>query len=298
MFTRPFEYRRAETLSQASALLRELGEDAKVIAGGQSLLPLINLGLAQPAVVVDISRAGGEGEQAEPGGDGVREITVGEGYLTAGALVTHARLAADPVAARAQPLLGAAAQRVGNARVRNRGTLGGSLAHSDPAAELPLAMVALGGQYRVSDGQHSRVIRAEEFHLGFLATPLEPDELVCSARVPVLGPGWGWGFHEFARRDGDFAVAAAAALARTADGVIVEARVAVSGVAGRPTRLGGVESALSGARPGEVPQRVEELRGLEPAAAAGMSAAYRARLARVLVTRAVTDACRRAGEVP
>jgi carbon-monoxide dehydrogenase medium subunit len=295
MFTRPFRYERAETFAEASGLLRRHGEDAKVIAGGQSLLPLINLGLAQPAVVIDISRAGpGENLNGEP--DGLRTISADDGYLRAGALVTHAQLAAGEQVARAQPLLRAAACRVGNARVRNRGTLGGSLAHSDPAAELPLVMVALGAEYEVSDGRGGRTVRAGDFHLGFLTTALESGELVVSARVPVLGPGWGWGFREFSRRDGDFAVASAAVLVRAAGGVIVESRVAAGGVAPRPVRLGEVEAALSGATPGEVPGRVGPLRGVEPAGGAGLSAGYRARLARVLVTRALADACRRAVE--
>ena len=285
MFTRPFRYERAERLAEASDLLRQHGEDAKVIAGGQSLMPLINLGLAAPQVVVDISRAEQSG--------GSRGIGSDDGYLTVGALVTHARLAADPVAGQAQPLLGAAAARIGNSRVRNRGTLGGSLAHSDPAAELPLAMVTVGAEYEVSNGNRARSVRAEEFHLGFLTTPLEADELIVSARVPSLGPGWGWAFEEFSRRDGDFALAAAAALIRSSAGVIVEARVAVGGVSDRPVRLADVEIALSGATMREAADRVGAVRGISPVSDTGASAAYRAHLARVLVRRAVTEACRR-----
>ncbi|HEY6312557.1 MAG TPA: FAD binding domain-containing protein, partial [Streptosporangiaceae bacterium] len=149
MFTRAFRFERAGRLAEACDLLRQHGEGAQVIAGGQSLMPLVNLGLAQPEVVIDISRA-----------DSGRELSASDGYLTVGALVTHARLAGDPVAAGLQPLLGAAARKIGNARVRARGTLGGSLAHSDPAAELPLVMVALGGLYTVTDGRTSREVKA------------------------------------------------------------------------------------------------------------------------------------------
>jgi carbon-monoxide dehydrogenase medium subunit len=209
-----------------------------------------------------------------------------------GALVTHARLAADPVA-REQPLLGAAAAFIGNTQVRNRGTLGGSLAHSDPAAELPLVMVTLGAVYEVSDGTETRSMRADEFHLGLLTTSLEPDELVVSARVPALGPGWGWGFQEFSRRECDFALASAAVLVRTASGVIVESRVAVGGVGDRPARLAAVEVELSGATPEEVPGRVGVLRGLDPVDDGRADPAYRTHLARVLVLRAIEDACRR-----
>jgi len=285
MFTRPFRFERAGQLADACELLRRHGEGAKVIAGGQSLLPLVNLGLAQPDVVIDISRAAAG-----------RDVSVAGGYLTAGALMTHARLAADPIAASGQPLLGAAARKIGNARVRNRGTLGGSLAHSDPAAELPLVMVALGASYEITDGRGSREVRAEEFHLGFLTSQLAEDELVVSARVPILGPGWGWGFQEVSRRDGDFALAAAAALVRISGGVIVESRVAVGGVSDRPVRLADVEIALSGAAPAEIGGRVGPVRGIQPVSDTGASAGYRAHLARVLVQRALAEASSRAGE--
>jgi aerobic carbon-monoxide dehydrogenase medium subunit len=285
MFIRPFGYERAEQLADACELLRAHGEAAKVIAGGQSLMALVNLGLAQPEVVIDISRAADH-----------RGCSIDDGYLTVGALTTHARLAADPLAARSQPLLGAAARQIGNARVRNRGTLGGSLAHSDPAAELPLVMVALGAGYEVTDGRQTRVVRAEEFHLGFLTTQLAEDELITAVTVPVLGPGWGWGFQEFSRRDGDFALAAAAVLVRIADGIVVESRVAVGGVGDRPARLADTEISLSGAPPADVPARVGPLRGIAPVGDAGASADYRAHLCRVLVTRALAQASARSLE--
>jgi aerobic carbon-monoxide dehydrogenase medium subunit len=287
MFTRPFRFARADRLAQACDLLRQHGEGAKVIAGGQSLMPLVNLGLVQPDVVIDISRAAAD-----------REISASDGYLTVGALVTHARLAADPVAAGLQPLLGAAARKIGNARVRTRGTLGGSLAHSDPAAELPLVMTALGATYSVTDGRRSREVKAEEFHLGFLTTQLAADELVAGARVPVLGPGWGWSFQEVSRRDGDFALAAVAALVRVAGGVVVESRVAVGGVSDRPVRLADVEICLGGAWPGEIAERVTglgPLNGIRPVSDTGASAGYRAHLARVLVARALAEAAGRSG---
>jgi CO/xanthine dehydrogenase FAD-binding subunit len=285
MFTRPFRFERAGHLAEACELLRRHGEGAKVIAGGQSLLPLVNLGLAQPDVVIDISRA-----------DGGREVDAADGYLTVGALITHARLAADPVAARGQPLLGAAASKIGNARVRARGTLGGSLAHSDPAAELPLVMTALGASYEITDGRGSRTARAEEFHLGFLTAALAEDELVTAVRVPALGPGWGWSFQELSRRDGDFAIAAAAALVRIADGVIVESRVAVGGVSDRAVRLADVEIALSGASAREIGHRVGPIQGISPVSDTNASAGYRARLARVLVQRALAEASGRSRE--
>jgi CO/xanthine dehydrogenase FAD-binding subunit len=285
MFTRPFQFERAGRLADACDLLRQHGEGAKVIAGGQSLLPLVNLGLLQPDVVIDISRAAAG-----------RDVSVADGYLTIGALMTHARLAADPLAASGQPLLGAAARKIGNARVRGRGTLGGSLAHSDPAAELPLVMVALGATYEITDGRRSREVKAEEFHLGFLTSQLADDELVVAAQVPTLGPGWGWSFQEFSRRDGDFAIAAAAAVVRIAGGVIVESRVAVGGVSDRPVRLADVEISLSGATASQISDRVGPIQGIRPISDTGASASYRAHLCRVLVTRALAEASSRSGE--
>jgi aerobic carbon-monoxide dehydrogenase medium subunit len=285
MFTRPFQFERAGRLADACELLRQHGEGAKVIAGGQSLLPLVNLGLAEPEVVIDISRA-----------DAGRDVSVADGFVTVGALVTHARLAADPLAASAQPMLGAAARKIGNARVRARGTLGGSLAHSDPAAELPLVMVALGASYEITDGRASREVKAEEFHVGFLSSVLAADELVAAARVPALGPGWGWSFLEVSRRDGDFALAAAAAAIRVAGGVVVESRVAVGGVSDRPVRLADVEISLSGAAVSEIGDRISGLgpiRGIRPISDTGASAGYRAHLCRVLVARALAEACGR-----
>jgi aerobic carbon-monoxide dehydrogenase medium subunit len=285
MFTRPFRYERVERLTDACSLLREHGEDAKVIAGGQSLLPLVNLGLVQPEVVIDISRVTGH-----------RDLQAADGYLTIGALATHGALAADQLVGTAQPLLGAAARLVGNARVRSRGTLGGSLAHSDPAAELPLVMTALGATYELTNGPQTRTVRAEDFHVTFMTTQLEEDELIAAVRLPTLGPGWGWSFQEVSRRDGDFAMAAVAVLVRVADGMIVESRVAVGGVSDRPVRLADVETSLSGATPAQIGDRVGPLRGIRPVTDAGASAAYRAHLCRVLVTRALMAASQRSTE--
>lgn len=285
MFTRPFRYERAERFADACELLRQHGEGAKVIAGGQSLLPMVNLGLVQPDVVIDISRVT-EGQ----------EVGAVDGYLAIGALATHARIAADPLARRLQPLLGAAAARIGNTRVRQRGTLGGSLAHSDPAAELPLVMVALGATYQVTNGLAARIVKAEDFHVTFLTSSLESDELVVSASLPVLGPGWGWSFQEVSRRDGDFALAAVAVLVRVADGMIVESRVAVGGVSDRPIRLADAETSLSGATPDQIGDRVGPLPGISPATDVGASAGHRAHLCRVLVLRALQEASQRSVE--
>jgi aerobic carbon-monoxide dehydrogenase medium subunit len=285
VYTRAFRYERAGDLASACAALRRHGDGAKVIAGGQSLLPMINVGLAAPEVVVDISRVG----QA-------REVTASDGYLTIGALVTHRELIASEVARASQPLLGAAAAHIGNSRVRNRGTLGGSLAHSDPAAELPVVMTALGASYELTDGRASREVRAEEFAVTVFTTELEPDELLVAARVPVLGPEWGWSFREVSRRRGDFAVVSAAALVRSAGGAIVEARLALGGVADRPVRLAAVEAALAGATAGEIASRVGQIEGISPFTDTSATAEYRAHLARVLSVQALEHAFARSEE--
>jgi len=285
VYTRAFRYERADDLQAACAALRRHGEGAKVLAGGQSLLPMINVGLAAPEVVVDISRV------AE-----AREVTASDGYLTIGALVTHRELIASEVARVSQPLLGAAAAHIGSSRIRNRGTLGGSLAHSDPAAELPVAMTALGAGYQITDGRADREVRAEEFAVTLFTTELEPDELLVAARVPVLGPGWGWSFREVSRRRGDFAVVSAAALVRSAGGAVVEARLALGGVADRPVRLGAVEAALAGATRDEIAARVGPIEGLSPFSDTSASADYRRHLARVLSVQALQEAHRRSEE--
>jgi len=246
---------------------------------------MINLGLVDLEAVVDVSRV-----------PEARGIAKGDGYLRIGALTRHRELEADPLVTRLQPLLAAAAHRVGSARIRNRGTLGGSLAHGDAAAELPLAMVALGGEYAVTNGVTTRTVPAHEFHLTHFTTALAADELVASVRVPTLGPGWGWAFHEVSRRPGDFAIVAAAALARTAGGEIVESRVALGGVSERPLRLGAVESAVTGARMDDLERRIGAIEGLEPVTDTSATADHRRHLARVLTLRALGDACRRAEE--
>jgi carbon-monoxide dehydrogenase medium subunit len=295
VYTRAFRYERAGDLASACAALRRHGEGAKVIAGGQSLLPMINVGLAAPDVLVDISRVG----QA-------REITASDGYLTIGALVTHTALIASEVARASQPLLGAAAAHIGSSRIRNRGTLGGSLAHSDPAAELPVVMTALGASYEITDGRADREVRAEEFPVTVFTTELEPDELLVAARVPVLGPGWGWSFREVSRRRGDFAVVSAAALVRSAPGwgapgggkggTVVEARLALGGVADRPVRLAAAEAALAGATAEEIASRVGPIHGISPFTDTSATAEYRTHLARVLSVQALEEAFARSEE--
>jgi len=286
MFVKPFRYERAATFGEAAALLREAPGSLKILAGGQSLLPMVNLGLLDPDALVDITYVSGGGAIA-------RE----DGYLSIGALATYRAVEADPLVAAGQPLLPAAIGWVGSSRIRSRGTVGGSLAHSDPTAELPLVMVVAGAEYELTDGASSRTVKATEFHESFFTAALGDDELIERVRVPVLGPGWGWGFAEVSRRRGDFALVAGAALVRVADGEVVEARLGLAGVGERPVRLGGVEIAVAGAEAASIGARVGELEGLNPVGDVNATAEHRRRLARVVAVRALTDAAARAGRV-
>ncbi len=279
MFVRPFGYVRAGSVDEACAVLRERGGGAKVIAGGQSLVPMMNLGLVEPEIVVDVSHI--------EGGD---DLTEEDGFLLIGAMRRHRDLERNPVIGRSQPLLAAAARHVGNVRVRNRGTLGGSLAHNDPAAELPLVMTLLEATYELSNGTTSRTVPAADFPVSYFATQLAEDELLTAVRVPKLADGWGWGFREVSRRPGDFALVAAAALVRFDAGVVQEARLALTGVSDRPVRCPDIEAAIIGRRAVDFDATVGAIEGIDPVSDTSASAGYRRRLSRVLAVRALVDA--------
>jgi 2-furoyl-CoA dehydrogenase FAD binding subunit len=219
-----FDYVRAESLAEAHAVLAAEGGDATVIAGGQSLLPLLSTRLARPKVVVDIMRI--------PGLDVVAREN---GGIRVGAGARQARLIAWPQLAEAQPLLAAALPFVGHAQTRSRGTVCGSIAHADPSAEIPLVVLALEGEIVLSGARGRRRIPAADFFTGLMATAREDDELIEAAVIPGRRPGHGYAFREFARRHGDFAIVACAAIARER-----EARLAVAGVADRPTAYDGL----------------------------------------------------------
>ncbi|MEP6757851.1 MAG: FAD binding domain-containing protein [Actinomycetota bacterium] len=279
---KPFRYERAASFGDAAAMLRQGAGSAKVLAGGQSLLPMMNLGVLDLEALIDVTHIAGASEIAQR-----------DGYLSIGALRTHAELERDPIVAAGQPLVAAAARWVGSSRIRVRGTLGGSLAHSDPAAELPLAMVVAGATYDLTDGTTTRTVAATDFHESYFTTSLAENELLERVQVPVLGPGWGWGFAEVSRRRGDFALCAAAALVRVADGRVVESRLGLAGVAERPKRLGAVEIAVEGADATTLADRIGPIEGIDPVSDVSATAEHRRHLARVLAVRALTDAVTR-----
>ena len=280
-----FEYQAPATIEEALDLLAEHRDDAKVLAGGQSLVPLLNYRLARPRVVVDVN------------GLPLDRVRVAGGRLVIGALTRHAALEEAAEVARACPLLREAAALIGNVRVRTLGTLGGSLAHADPAAELPMAMVALDARLGVAGRRGRRTIEARDFFTGYLTTALAPDELLVDVEVPAMRDT-GWAVEELSRRAGDFAIVAVTALIRLdARGRVDDARMAFGGVGPTPVRVPVAEDLLLGAEP--TPERLAEAAdaardALRPQSDAFVSAAYRRLLAGVLAQRALTRALARA----
>ena len=295
-----FEYLAPATVEEALAVLAEHGDEAKVLAGGQSLVPLLNYRLARPRVVVDINALPLDRVTAHASGGygGSREGPPIS--MTIGALTRHATLEESPELARAVPLLREAAVLIGNVRVRTLGTLGGSLAHADPSAELPMAMVALDARFGVAGRAGRRTIAARDFFTGYLTSALAPDELLVDVEVPTMRQT-GWAVEELSRRAGDFAIVAVAALIRLdAHGHVDDARMAFGGVGPTPVRVPAAEDSLLGAEP--TPERLAEAAdaardALDPQSDAFVSGAYRRLLAGVLARRALTRAVARAIEV-
>ena len=280
----PFRYARPSSLAEATALLAAAPGDTKLLAGGQSLVPMLNMRLVRPAVLVDVN--------------GLRELTgitpLPGGGLRLGALTRHAELAASPLVRERAPLLAEAARHVGHAAIRNQGTLGGSVAHADPAAELPAALVALDARVQVTGPRGAREVAADAFFRGLLATTLEPDEILTALEVPARPAGWG--FVEIARRPGDFALAGVAVTLPSPPlgGEGIEGvRLVGFGVGDRPIRLGGAERVLAGGRlDAEAAARAGAAAGADcdPPSDVHGSAEYRRHLATVLVERALLQA--------
>jgi carbon-monoxide dehydrogenase medium subunit len=277
-----FSYAAPDTLDQALALLLEHGANATVLAGGQSLVPLLNLRVARPEVVIDLNRVGGL--------DAV-EIN---GSVQLGALVRQQRALRDAGLRAGAPLVAAALGHVGHVASRSRGTLGGSIAHADPAAELPAVLLALDGSITVHSVRGERTIAAGDLFVAPFTTTLGPDELLTAISLPAPGPGDRYGFHEVARRHGDFALAGAACRLSVSGGRIEAAAIALFGVAGTPVRAPAAEAALAGAEVLDEGTAREAAilaaEGLEPPDDVHGSAAYRRRMAEVAVRRALRAA--------
>jgi CO/xanthine dehydrogenase FAD-binding subunit len=275
----PFHFERPGSVPQAIELLASKGDQAKVLAGGQSLVPLMNLRLAAPQIVVDIGRL-----------DDLRFVRADNGSLRVGALTTQATLEDSEVAARTCPLLAEAIRFIGHRAIRNRGTVGGSIAHADPAAELPLVLLALRGEVTVASDRGSRSIVAEDFFQGFLTTAVEPAELVTEVSFPAAEEGTGYAFEDFARRPGDFGlVSVACALARDG-GAIGSARVALGGLGPIPLLLDEIEGIRDMRREDAIAAIADAAGAVEVASDIHASSEYRQSLARELTRRALTRA--------
>ncbi len=281
-----FDYHDPASVEEAVELLARYGPGAKVLAGGQSLLPLLNLRLARPECLVDINRIRALDSLTEEGG-----------WLRVGAGVRQRAVERAEAVARQVPLLAEAVRFVGHPQIRNRGTVCGSLAHADPAAELPAVAVALGAQLVAHSKDGVREIPAEEFFVDPLTTRLKPHELLVEARFPCTAPGWGWAFEEVSNRHGDYALCAVAAGVRVESGRVVDARLAYAGVGPVPTRLPQAEQAAVESSPWEEAVRAaaeEAQRHLHPDGDIHASPEFRRHLAAVLTRRALVAAYRRA----
>ena len=282
----PFRYAAPRTVPEVLELLAEHGDEAKLLAGGQSLLPLMSFRLARPSVLIDINRV--------PELDGIREE---DGVLHVGATTRQAALERWSAGRPAWGLLHAALGLVGHGAIRNRGTVGGSIAHADPASELPAILQCLEGSALARGPGGEREVAAGELFWGPLTTSLQPDELLVEVRLPAPPPGAGWGFEEVARRHGDFALVGAAALvARGTDGLVSESRLALFGVGDTPVRAADAEQALRGQQPTRANiDAAARLVGpaLEPASDLHADAEYRRSVAQVLAARALAAAVAR-----
>lgn len=281
MIPASFDYARPETVDEALRALADGGEEAKVLAGGQSLLPILRLRLAFPELLVDVGRV------AE-----LRGVREDGDSLAIGAMTTHHDVIRDPLVRRYAGLLSTAAATVADPAVRHRGTLGGSLAHADPASDLPSVVLALDGELVAAGPRGRRTIPAAEFFTDYLQSALRPDELLVEVRVPKLD-GWGFHYEKFGRVAQAWAIVGVAAAVRRDNGRIAEARVGLTNMGSTPLRAPAAEAALAGAdaTPAAVARAAQHAaEGARPSSDLSASPEYREHLARVLTRRAVSAA--------
>jgi aerobic carbon-monoxide dehydrogenase medium subunit len=283
----PFEWHGPERLDEALSLLSSYGDEAKALAGGQSLVPMLALRLARFDHLVDLNRI------PELSG-----VSCSNGSLRVGAMTRHRTVEYSDDVATAVPLLARATTQVGHFQIRNRGTVGGAVAHADPAAEQPAVCLALDAVMEVASSRGRRDVDAASFFQGTWATAVGPDELLVALRFPIWSGRCGFAVEEVARRHGDFALAGVVCgVAVDANGAVERAAVALFGVGGTPVRASGAEGALlAGSPPDEVVQAARE--GLHPPEDLHATSSYRSRVAGVLVGRAVATALEEALAVP
>jgi aerobic carbon-monoxide dehydrogenase medium subunit len=289
MYAAPFEYHAPTTLSEAIALLGRYGDEAKVLAGSQSLVPLMKLRLAQPAHLVDLRKI-----------DGLTGVREAQGTLFIGALTTHAAVASSEVVRAKLPMAAEAANLIGDAQVRNLGTIGGSLAHADPSADWPAVLTALDASVVAISARGERVIKIDQLIVGPLTTVLEPGEIITQVRVPLPSGRYGGAYEKLPHPASRFAVVGVAAeVFLDAKGAVQGSRIALTGLASKVTRAGYVEQALQGKAPDAATVKAASARaaeGIELRDDLIGTAAYRSHLASVYTERAVKRAVTRAKE--
>jgi carbon-monoxide dehydrogenase medium subunit len=277
-----FRYFAPRAVDDALDLLAAHGQEGKILAGGQSLVPAMNFRLARPTSLIDINRIDALDYVREEGGE-----------LRIGALARHARFEAPVSGGALSMFLPRVARHIGHLPIRSRGTFGGSIAHADPASEWCLLAATLDAELVIASRSGRRRVRPDEYFVGALTTALEPDELLTEIRLPMLDDGWRTGFAEFSRRAGDFALAMCAAFLRFEDGLVIEARIGVGGATDRPSRIAGAEAVVTGTDGG--PTIVHEAgtiaaETIDPLEDIHASAEYRRDLVRAMVKRALNQA--------
>lgn len=279
MIPAQFDYVRAGSVEEAVSVLGERGDDAKVIAGGQSLIPLLRLRLAYPDVLVDVGRV------AE-----MRGVREDGDHIVIGAMTTHHDVIRDPLVREHAGLIAETTETVADPAVRHRGTFGGALAHADPAGDLPAVALALNAEMVIAGSGGRRTVPATEFFVDYLQTAVEPDEVLVEVRVPKH-TGWGYRYEKFHRVAQSWAIVGVAAVVDRSNGSIGEARVGLTNMGSTPIRAAGVEEALRGAPPDAIAQAAERAaEGTSPASDLNGRADYREHLARVLTRRALAAA--------
>ncbi len=283
MIPASFDYEIATSVDHAAELLKQGGEDAKLLAGGQSLLPLMKLRLARPSLLIDIGRL-----------SDLAYVTEKKGYIAVGALTRHHDVQHSTLLSEKCPIVAHAAGVVGDPQVRHCGTIGGSLAHGDPASDLPAVLLALDAEFVLRERKKERVVKAGDFFKGLFETALKPDEILTEIRLPRLDPKHGWSYVKFNRRAQDWAIVGVAAILERSNGKIASARVALTNMGARPLRAGAVESALAGVGADAIAAAAAHAAdGTSPPGDTNASADYRRHLAQVLVRRAVEEALAR-----
>lgn len=283
-----FDYHAPQSVDEAISLLSQHGDDAKVLAGGQSLMPLMAMRLARPPVVVDVNRIGELGYITPTDGGG----------LNIGALTRERAVELSSAVADRFPMLSAMVPHIGHFQIRNRGTVGGSIAHADPSAEWPAFAIASDAQIVLSSSSGSREVDAGDFFITYFTTAVEAGEMVTEIRLPGSGAGWGWGFEEVCRRHGDFAMTGAFTRVHLGgNGACDDSRIVIFGVGGTPIRVESAEEALRGSDGSieslqQVAAAVSD--ALDPDSDIHASALYRKEVSGVMARRALVGAFRRA----